>query len=345
MIMQKKLSRGKLLNTRGELINYGYNTSLVADYKRSDIKGKKCRIKEWDYYLIYNSNNAIALTIADNSYMGLIAVSLIDFEKKTQTNEQVISFFTCGKTKMPSTSKFGDIIIENKILNLSFINNGKSRKIALAWNGYNKNKNLIANLELTNEPHDSMTIAIPFKESKRMFYYNQKIVGMKANGVVKFGEEEINFEKEDSVAIFDWGRGVWPYKNLWYWGAASGIVDNKQFGFNIGYGFGDTSHATENMIFYNGWSHKLDSIEIQIQKDEEGKEDYLKQWKITSNDKRFEMTFDPIINRIAKTSVIVLSSEQNQVFGKFNGKAVLDDGRVLEIKDLMGFVEKVKNKW
>ncbi|MBR4862787.1 MAG: DUF2804 family protein, partial [Firmicutes bacterium] len=34
-----------------------------------------------------------------------------------------------------------------------------------------------------------------------------------------------------------------------------------------------------------------------------------------------------------------------QVFGKFTGKAVLDDGAVLEVKDLLGFAEKVHNKW
>ena len=34
-----------------------------------------------------------------------------------------------------------------------------------------------------------------------------------------------------------------------------------------------------------------------------------------------------------------------QVFGKLNGKAILDDGTVLEIRDLLGSAEKVENKW
>jgi hypothetical protein len=33
------------------------------------------------------------------------------------------------------------------------------------------------------------------------------------------------------------------------------------------------------------------------------------------------------------------------VFGKFSGTAVLDDGRTLQINNLMGFAEKVRNKW
>ena len=38
-------------------------------------------------------------------------------------------------------------------------------------------------------------------------------------------------------------------------------------------------------------------------------------------------------------------SHQHQVFGLFSGKAVLDDGRVIEVKDFPGFAEKVENKW
>ena len=77
----------------------------------------------------------------------------------------------------------------------------------------------------------------------------------------------------------------------------------------------------------------------------DGKEDYLSPWTFTSDDGRFEMTFEPILNRSALTDLKILKSDQNQVFGRFNGIAVLDDGTKLEVKDLLGFAEKVENKW
>ena len=43
-----------LLDDDGSLIEPGYATSMVFDYDRSDIRANKLRIKEWDYYLIYN---------------------------------------------------------------------------------------------------------------------------------------------------------------------------------------------------------------------------------------------------------------------------------------------------
>ncbi|MBP5279531.1 MAG: DUF2804 family protein, partial [Erysipelotrichaceae bacterium] len=57
------------------------------------------------------------------------------------------------------------------------------------------------------------------------------------------------------------------------------------------------------------------------------------------------MEFKPVIDRFSNTDFIILGSNQHQVFGRFSGKAILDDGTEVEIKDFMGFAEKVRNKW
>ena len=57
------------------------------------------------------------------------------------------------------------------------------------------------------------------------------------------------------------------------------------------------------------------------------------------------MDFTPVLDRSALTSAIIITSDQHQVFGRFTGKAVLDDGRVIQVKDFPGFAEKVENKW
>ena len=77
----------------------------------------------------------------------------------------------------------------------------------------------------------------------------------------------------------------------------------------------------------------------------DGKEDYLSPWTFSSDDGRFEMRFEPVMDRASRTDLKLICSDQHQVFGRFSGTAVLDDGRKLEIRDLMGFAEKVRNKW
>ena len=145
--------------------------------------------------------------------------------------------------------------------------------------------------------------------------------------------------------MLDWGRGVWTYHNTWYWGSASGELDGVPFGWNIGYGFGNTSAATENVLFYDGKIHKLGEVKFEIPMDEDGFEDFMKPWVFTSDDNRFYMNFTPVLDRSAFMSAGVVLSDQHQVFGHFTGRITLDDGTVLPVRDFFGFAEKVENKW
>ena len=148
---------------------------------------------------------------------------------------------------------------------------------------------------LTHEPEESIVMCTPFHK-KAHFYYNQKINCMRASGTVVVRGRHYEFEPDTAFAVLDWGRGVWTYKNTWYWGSASGEAEGVPFGFNIGYGFGDTSAATENALFYDGRLHKLSRVSFNIPR-RAGKFDYMSPWSFTSDDNRFEMDFRPVLDR------------------------------------------------
>nr|HNI32722.1 DUF2804 family protein [Chitinophagales bacterium] len=70
-----------------------------------------------------------------------------------------------------------------------------------------------------------------------------------------------------------------------------------------------------------------------------------KPWKFSSNDKRFELDFEPAIDRYSNTNLILIKSVQHQVFGYFSGRVVLDDGTILQVQRVLGFAEDVFNRW
>jgi hypothetical protein len=343
--VQRKIeTHQRLLNDQGELNVKGYATELLLEYRRTDIKARAYRIKEWDYYIVANDDFAVALTVADNSYMGLISVSLLDFKNPWFKTTSVIKPLTFGKLKLPSSSKKGDVVYQDNRIHIQFLHEGNRRRLKCDMKNFNGNHDFQCDITLSNEPKDSLVIATPFSEDPKAFYYNQKINCMAAAGVAKYNGRDYQFTPDHSFGTLDWGRGVWTYKNTWYWGSASGIVNGKTFGFNIGYGFGDTSRASENMLFFDGTAHKLEDVTFHIPQNGE-KYDYLKPWTFSSSDRRFEMEFQPILDRYDYTSVGIIASDQHQVFGRFSGKAVLDDGEVVEVKDLLGFAERVYNRW
>ncbi|MCM1042861.1 MAG: DUF2804 domain-containing protein [Corallococcus sp.] len=343
--MQHKLTEGKLLDTKGHLNEAGYHTRLIKEYRRTDIKNHKWKIKEWDYYIVTNGRYAVALTVADNSYMSLLSASFLDFEKPSYKTTSVMKFFTFGKLKLPSTAEEGDVHYADKRVRFSFVKRDDKRVLKCDFARFDNKLPLSCELTLTQFPQDYMVIATPFKK-KHAFYYNTKINCMTAEGFVTVNGKRYEFDKSDSLGTLDWGRGIWTYKNTWYWASLqTRLDDGRTFGFNLGYGFGDTSKASENMLFVDGIAHKLNQVTFNIPKDKHGKDDYMSPWTFTSDDDRLYLDFVPIIDRKDITDIGIIASRQHQVFGKFSGRFTLDDGDVLYITDKLGFAEKVFNKW
>lgn len=340
--MQREIvEEGLLLKEDGTLSQKGYARKLLLTYNKENIKASKLRIKEWDYYCVLSEEFGISFTIADIGYIGVVVATYHDFVNKTEKSNAAIRVLPLGKMNLPRTSEEGVTKFSNNKVKMEFLTIEDKRILRFKWDKcFDKT---IFEGEITLEKYnedDTMVIATPFKENKRAFYYNQKINCMPANGWFRFGDRTFEFHGKKDFGVLDWGRGVWPYKNKWYWGSASGLHNGKRFGFNIGYGFGDTSNATENMIFYDGRAHKLDQIVFHIPQSS-----YLDKWEIVSNDGRFTMNFEPILYSPSHFSIILLEYNQHKVFGRFSGKVVLDNNEILEITDLFGFAEVVSNKW
>jgi len=329
-----------LLDDNGELREPGWSRRMVQIYDRNMIKAPKWRIKEWDYYLVLSDSFGVAFTISDDGYIGLQSASLLRFgDEPWEHTETVLNAFPMGKLRLPSDSSEGITVYKDKRLHMRFVVGDGQRRIKCYFRNFHEGKPLKCDITLQQPEMDSMVIATPW-DQKHAFYYNQKINCMRASGYVMFDGQRYEFNPDTDFGTLDWGRGVWTYDNTWFWGSGNTDIDGKTFGFNIGYGFGNTGAATENVLFYNGKAHKLDDITFHLP--ENG---YMAPWKFTSSDGRFEMDFVPVLDRAANLDYKVIVSDQHQVFGRMSGTAILDDGTPISIKDVMCFAEKVHNRY
>ncbi|MFW5646477.1 MAG: DUF2804 domain-containing protein [Acetivibrio ethanolgignens] len=349
----------KLLDKNGFIREPGFARNLVWEYNREDIHAPKFRIKEWDYYLVQNEDFAVAFTISDLGYLGFVSVSFLNLKEGWEKTNTVLDLLPMGSYKLGRHSDYGNARFKNKKLMLAYktepavrAENGKvatpaKRYILCRYPSFYEGKDFEVKICLEQPEMESMCIATPWKEEPTAFYYNQKIACMPARGYAKLGEERFEFSPKRDFGVLDWGRGVWTYDNVWYWGIGSGQVNGVPFGFNLGYGFSDRSSATENVIYYDGRVHKLAEVDFGIPKWGPGEldYDYLKPWHITSSNGRFEAELLPVLDRQADINAVVISSAQHQIFGKMTGKAVLDEGEVIEIKDFPCAVEVIHNKY
>lgn len=344
---------GPLLDDKGRLREPGYALQPPFDYDHARITASPLRIKDWDYYLVNDEHRAVALTFSDLSYIGLVSASVLDFDAGTYTTTSELVLLPFGRMGVPASSDKGDIVWHNKRCDVRFCHTAAGRRLSFGMRDFRDKDDLEVELLLTDEPRDSMVICTPFADDPTAFYYNRKILAMRARGGYRVGAEFYEFGMGDTgpnhaFGLLDWGRGVWTYDNVWYWAAAQGEQDGHVVGLNLGYGFGDTSAASENMLFVDGVAHKLGDVDfgIPLASDGSGSFDYLRPWHMTDDEGRLDLFFSPQIDRMDDINVAsVVQSNQHQVFGTLSGFVVLDDGQRMEIRELRASAEHIHNRY
>jgi hypothetical protein len=240
-----------LLNKDGSLREPGWSRRPVQIYDRKVITAPKIRIKEWDYYIILAKDYGIGLTVSDNGYVGLQSVTLFDFTKPEEITNTILNAFPLGKLRLP-TSSTGNTSYHDKRLDIDYIVTPGKRHILCEFKEFTKGIDPVVRHHAVPAGDGLHGHRHPVvRGHKKAFYYNQKINCMRAEGVVRYDGREYVFSPKPISAPLTGDAACGP-TTTWYWGSGNGLVEGKPFGFNIGYGFGNTAAATENILIYDG---------------------------------------------------------------------------------------------
>lgn len=335
MTMAEIVNSQQLLNDKGQLQAKGYSRHMnfVLDKKLV----RSSRLKEWDFYQIhFDSRYVLQLTLGHVSYAMQIGATLIDLA--TGDKRSVGKFAPAAisfKRKMPANPEVAHTLqYFSRNLCAQFETTDKFRRLAFTASDYSGIRAEI-NLMLTNvsKAKDKMVIATPFDNPKH-WYLNYKENCFAVNGYVRI--EDVAYQIKNGFGLLDWGRGVWPYSHEWVWGNGGTTVNGKNFGFNIGWGFGNTESATENAFFYDNVLYKLGDVT-------ETKTGSC--YRYADGDGRFDFKAEPVFDNYTKLNVLWVHNKCHQLFGKWTGHVVLDDGTKLEIPPFIAFCEHAKNKW
>ena len=327
----------ELQDENGLILEPGFARSLVWNYDHSRLQAPRMRVKEWDYYLVMTDKFAVAFTISDLAYMRMASVSYLDLEKGTDCTKTVFKPPVRSWT-MPERPEESTIEWTGNNLILRYETTATHRHVFCWFGGFDHNADFKADLWFERKDSESMNILTPWPDRKH-FYLNEKVNCMPVSGTVVYNWHVHHLDADHDNGILDWGRGWWPYKIHWLWGTCSTMIGRKRFGFSLGYGFGDLSAASENVIFYDGKVHKLDDVTFNIPASP------MDPWTLTSSDGRFEAVFTPTLDRKAKTDLGVIKSDQHQYFGRISGMAVLDNGKKLVMDDLVCAFEDIHNQY
>jgi hypothetical protein len=189
--------------------------------------------KRWNYWAFTTETHLFSATIANLDYAGLAFVYLADFEAGWVEEKTVVTPFGRG-CAMPETVD-ASLHFAQRGLSIELLQERGAVRVRVdteAFGGRPLSADLVAR---TPPGHESLGVVIPWSE--RTFQYTAKQNCLPSEGVVKLGgrdAREVVFAGPQSFACLDFGRGVWPRRCVWNWGAASGRQAEHVVGLNLG---------------------------------------------------------------------------------------------------------------
>ena len=332
-----------LLGPDGSLKAAGWARQGLFTYDRTLVK-HPLRRKEWDFYQLSDGKRMVQISFANISLGGYASAVLVDLESGETLCSQMAPFLG-GKDKYvlpPRGDTPGRVRMEVGKSVFETVTTESSRTLHFSLG------DVVCDFTMDILPGlENITTVLPFEGKPDRYFMTTKQNCMPCRGSFRDGERVWEFSDEDTFCVLDWGRVCTPYSLVWYWGNGSGRVDGPDgkkhlFGFEITWGIGDESQATETCMFYDGKAHKFGPVDVKTFPKPDG---YDKPWEFVSQDGRFNLTMEPFRDHHSDLNILAMRMHSHQVHGLWHGSVTLDDGTVLEIRDFYAFCEYVENRW
>lgn len=294
------------------------------------LRGRWPRRKRWDYWAFATPRHLLAVVVADVDYLGLAAVTLLDLASGRRFEAGMVTPAGLG-VRMPDGVNEHPIRFDCPGMHLAIEPRPGEvtvRASALSLRGRRLQVDVTAGYPSGQETLD---VVVPF-DSERS-HFTSKHVGLPARGRVTWEGEAIAFD--DAWACLDFGRGTWPYRTAWCWAAAAGMADGRRVAFNLGALWTDGTGVTENGLWVDGRLHRIGGM-LSFRRASPG-------WLVTSP--RVSLAVTLVRERPLHVNLGLLRADLDWTMATFTGSLTALDGTRVEVRDLLGWCERLDSRW
>ncbi|MDR1899331.1 MAG: DUF2804 domain-containing protein, partial [Treponema sp.] len=225
--MQREITEiTDLLDKSGNVAFPGYAKKMLFRYNRDRVRARPFGLKEWDFYQVAQGDWVLQLTIGHVSYVTNIAAWLFNTKTGQKQGFSRIKPLSIPMPLNPETPH--TLIAEGKDFSARYEITEKTRRLVMTAAGKTDRVDIEVNLN-NNPGNEKMVIATPFAGKTGQFYLNYKENYWGADGQARAGDLSVSFDK-NAAALMDWGRGVWPFTQEWFWGSGTAFLEGKHFG-------------------------------------------------------------------------------------------------------------------
>ena len=303
-----------------------------------NLSGHFLRKKKWNYWCVYGEEILFSATISHLDYAAVCFVYFLEYETQ-RFYEKTITIPLGAKVKMPTTV-LESVHYKSNDISISINYLKGATQLSVQCGDFDGDV-LAANLMIQHPADDeSLNVVIPW--NRQTFQFTAKHHTLPTSGTVKIGSKVFEFAEEDSFAVLDYGRGVWPREATWNWAMASQRVRGRRVGLNFGGQWTDGTGMTENAVFLDGKMTKIHEDVIFTYNNQH----FMEPWTIRSKfSDTVDLVFTPFFERVASTDARVIKSDVHQMVGYYNGIIRLPNGQILRIQQMLGCIEEHVAKW
>ncbi len=302
-----------------------------------NVTGHWPRKKKWNWWGFSDGQWFLSVVVADMDYIGAAAVMLLDVEARTHVQKETLVPLAAGMRL--GTQVDEDVRFHQQGTKVVFAQTPKGLSVEVSVKDLD-GAPLHASLSVTRpKDHESLNVVIPWDDDH--FQFTSKQHGLPVAGTVRHGGAEHAFSPEDTFAVHDYGRGVWPYHTRWNWGAGIGHSGGHTVGLQLGGKWTDGTGMTENGVLVDGRLTKI-SEDLTWTYDVNN---FMTPWRIHAPESEaVALTFTPAYQMAQSTNMVVVQSQLNVLYGHFNG-TVKAGGETLKVKDFFGWCEEHDARW
>ena len=313
-----------MFDNSGDMIPFGWSKEPVFFYNKLNASASALRVKETDTYCIRNSHLLMTISIANLGLYGVVSGTIIDFDSFRMGKKVVKKMFPFIKFKMPESSLSGDVAYNDSQIGMKFSKAGTKRYLKCDFLNFFNNKNLYFNIEIDEENAESMNVALPFDNSKTSYFTKRFLPQMRARGIVRFGGNEYNLDKEYTTAYLNWNRISAPNKVYYHELIAEGQFKNSTMTVHFGGGLSDKSEGIENCLFIDKKLIKLGPVKAKGHAN-----DLRSLWKFHDKDENIYIEFVPCTK--GGGELHTKNDKKNIIYGNIYGHIIGNDNSVMKI--------------
>lgn len=300
------------------------------------LEGRWGRRKRWEYWCVITREVALQITIADLDYLGICEVSCVDLATKRVVTLPLIVPLA-WRFRLPD--RCGEPVRARTPLGSVTITPGPGR-VAISVHLRGLGGRIDADVVVEDPPgEESLSVVVPWSDDA--FQLTTKRVALPARGRIEAHGRGFEVDAaHEGFAALDFGRGVWPYETTWNWGTGAVVQDGRRVGLQLGGKWTDGTGSTENGVLVDG---RLEKIGAELAWDYD-RADFMQPWRVRDGEGAVDLSFTPILERVARVELGVLSTELHLCFGRWSGN-VDAHGERLRIDGALGWAEEHRARW